>query len=281
MAENPIDREGGVFAGTKVPWIRPFEYAESGRSLDEFFADHPEVNQEQVIAFMQSACDLFEEERKKTSTYRRLARQGKAPKWKEAKERVHCCLVDHECPHDVPTDAALFVIAGRLRVHFYVALDLVGELPDSDEQDLVVTAEHVSRWRIKLETLVQTAGWNSGEIAVWDWSQVVAGVPLKRYPDRDTSWIAHLVSPGCLLEHADVPPRPIVMVADPRTVFLTGTGSIEGQRLMLRRTLETCRGNQPLTPRPLVIDDQWSAWEELCEDENPLAAEYALHFGKA
>ena len=279
VAPNPIDPKKGIFTGTTVPWIRPFEYAGAGRSLDEFFADHPEVDQEQVIAFLESTHGLVEEERREASTYRQLAKQGKVPSWKESAERVLCCLVGHECRHEIGPDAALISIADQLQVHFYLLLDLSGDAAEDGSSELVITASHLSRWRIKLKTLADTAGWNSGEVAVWAWPRVAEGVPLNAYPDHDTGWIAHLVSPGCLLEHADVPYRPIVMVADARTAFLTGTGSIEGQELMLRRTLEACGDRRPLTRRPLVIDDRWTAWHELPDDENPLSREYARHFG--
>lgn len=52
---NPIDRnpdiEGGdpVFAGTRVPIRRLFEYLETGANLDDFVEGFPTVEREQAV----------------------------------------------------------------------------------------------------------------------------------------------------------------------------------------------------------------------------------------
>ncbi len=45
------------FAGTRVPIQHLIDYLKGGDSIEEFLLDFPSVSREQVIAFLEEACD--------------------------------------------------------------------------------------------------------------------------------------------------------------------------------------------------------------------------------
>jgi hypothetical protein len=191
--------------------------------------------------------------------------------WPEACNHLYCVLVTDKVRRQLPLDVILQSIAGQLDVCFKVS---------GPDGEFMVAPEHLTRWKVSQEKLAQTAGWNGGQVAVWDWPPVKKGVRLFQYPDKDPHWINHIVAPGCLLEHTDVPNTPIIMVPNDNKVFIAGSADREAQQLMLDKCLGLCRKSLPLTKRPLAIGKKWKYWEIFPDKDNPLAAEYKKAFGK-
>lgn len=175
----------------------------------------------------------------------------------------------------LPDDAVLLRIADQFDVHFVAYL----EDDKGVESEVVITKPQLKRWRVKLETLADAAGWNGGQTAIWGWPAVNDELRLFQYPDNDEYWISHIVSPGCLLEHTDVPNPPIVMIPNPTTIFIAGLPDHDAQALLLELSIKAAGNKSPVTCRPIVIDNKWEKWNLVPDAENPFAKEYQRHFG--
>ncbi len=180
--------------------------------------------------------------------------------------------------HDLPDDAVLFRVADQFDVYFVVHLTDWSR-PSDDWPEFVLTERQRKRWRVKLETVVDRAGWNGGDIAIWDWPRVMEGLDLFEYPDYEDGWVSHIISPGCLLEHTAVPHPATVMIPNAETVYLAGLSDLRAQKQMFQRSVEIAAGKTPLTKRPLIIDDKWKRWNILPDEENPFVDEYRQQFG--
>jgi hypothetical protein len=191
--------------------------------------------------------------------------------WNDACESVYCRLVTAKTRSQLKASDFVLSIAGQL--------DVVFEATDSEQKCLIQRAD-LRRWKITGETLAKAAGWNGVNFASWQWPAVKEGTRLFRYPDKDSYWISHVVNPGCLLEHTDVPNPAIIMVANEQVVFIAGLPDVAAQRLMLDQVQKLCRKKAPLTKVPLVIDAKWRKWKLLPDKQNPLVQEYKNAFGE-
>jgi hypothetical protein len=194
------------------------------------------------------------------------------PSWEGVAEFLFCDLVTDEVRGRLPADAAILSIAGQLVAYFYYCRDY-------EEPGITVTAGCLARWGVTLKQLADTTGWKT--TAVWDWPAVKEGVRLFQYPDKDSHWINHIIAPGCLLEHTDVPAPAVIMAPHAKTVFIAGLPDVEAQQLMLEQCAGLCRKKQPLLTRPLVIGKDWKSWSVLPDSRNPLAEEYRRAFGES
>ncbi|WP_166829390.1 hypothetical protein [Thalassoroseus pseudoceratinae] len=182
--------------------------------------------------------------------------------------------------HELPDDTVLYRVADQFDVYFVVMLHEPGwPDPHAETTEVVLTERQRKRWRVKLDTIVDRAGWNGGDIAIWDWPRVMEGLDLYEYPDHNDHWVSHIIHPGCLLEHTDAPDPKTVMIPTTRTVFIAGLSDLRAQKQMFLRSVEIAAGKTPLTKRPLIIDDKWKRWNVLPDEENPFVDEYRQQFG--
>lgn len=272
MATTPNDltsydvEYGLVFKGTKVPVDKMWEYAKAGRDLSEFLRDYQDVSESQLmdyIAWMSQVRDDFESKRSANAKV-----TPASATWEQVKGSLYVDLAHGDCRHALPSDAVRYRIGEQFDAYFYVDLD--------GGPNFVITKSDLVRWQISMHQFVMTATFDPA--ASWDWPKLNDSL-VYRFPDRDIGWIYHLIEPGCLLEHKVVSGQPLVFVPVPDVAFLTGLNDLNGQRAMLEESIRLTQGKPPITLRPIVINENWTQWSRLKDEQNPLAAEYKRAFG--
>lgn len=253
-----------VVTGTKIPISELMVDVFAGKDLDEFLAKHRSQYPQLTGKFLAKEVQNFIEEVNKNAAMKPTWTERTA-KWNDVREYLFAEILLDGCRPRPTRNAFRYSVSELFEVFFHVS---------ADHTEFVITQKHLTRWGQTVAAFIDAVGWRGGEVAPWDWPKVSPKLRLLQYQERGTGWIYHLLSPGCLLEHSDVPAPALLFAPTPEVAFLTGLPDLAGQRRMLKESRKVLAGKPPLMRRPLVINSNWTAWDVPADADNPFAAEY-------
>jgi hypothetical protein len=188
----------------------------------------------------------------------------------------------------LPKDAFLYTIGDRLTIYFTcldeseiktysMVTNTSGFYQDAEDEE-TVTIRQLASWKLTPEEFLFQVLSIDKERVLWD--RIRPEIPLYQYPRNDTNWVRDIVSPRRLIGYSQPRKMPMIMVINEVSVLLSEWKEPKNLEYMYQAATHLANNKEPLTARPLVLDQNWQYWDFLPASENHLEVLFDKRFGK-